>query len=56
MPYKNSPSYSYQIRYNDIVVKFTDYADALCWCKDAAKEGIKNVAIEYIKPEKQKVS
>ena len=47
---KNSPQpFLFQTRYNDTVVKFQEYADALRWCRDASKEGIKNVVIEKAK-------
>lgn len=52
----NSPlSYLFQIQYNDTLVKFTEYSDALKWCRDASKEGIKNVAIERVKADNSNV-
>ena len=39
----------FQIQYHDTCVKFYQYSDALKWCRDASKEGIKNVVIERAK-------
>ena len=48
--HKNSPqTFLFQTRYNDTIVKFAEYNEALRWCRDASREGIKNVVIEQVK-------
>ena len=46
-------NYSFQIKYRDTCIKFYDYTDALRWCRDASKEGVKNAVIERIIPSKK---
>lgn len=49
-------TFLFQTRYNDTIVKFQEYADALRWCRDASKEGIKNVVIEHVRVDSADVS
>lgn len=47
---KNTPhTFLFQTQYDNTVVKFEGYSDALRWCRDASKQGIKNVVIEKVK-------
>ena len=54
--HKTTPqTFLFQTRYNDTVVKFQAYTDALRWCRDASKQGIKNVVIEKVKSDNPSV-